>query len=254
MANQNKQKNVSCRGCKSGDKEELAFTMAFQPLVDVNAHKVYGYEALVRGTQGQGAHTVLSRVTEGNVYRFDRSCRNRAVEMATQLHCSTQLNINLMPGAIIEPETCIRSTVLAAERFGFPINKITFELVETEALADAKHLIDIVRCYRSLGFKIALDDFGNGYSNLLLLTQIQPDYLKLDRFLIHDIHLSKRRQIIVKQIASLAADLGIELVAEGVEQIEERDYLAAVGVYLHQGYYYARPQVSTLPPVLEWAM
>jgi EAL domain-containing protein (putative c-di-GMP-specific phosphodiesterase class I) len=93
------------------------------------------------------------------------------------------LNINFLPTAVYQPEACIQATLRVAERTGFPLNRITFEIVEQEDLIDPGHLLRIVSAYKAFGFKVALDDFGAGYSGLSRLAELKPDIVKIDRAL-----------------------------------------------------------------------
>jgi EAL domain-containing protein (putative c-di-GMP-specific phosphodiesterase class I) len=242
---------LSCAQCRSGAGLDFDFSFAFQPVVDVEAGVITAYEALVRGPTGEGAGSVLAQVDEDNRYSFDQACRVRAIALAAELGCQTRLNINFMPNAIYRPELCIRATLEAAERFSFPIDRLTFEFVEGEDIADKKHLSNIVRSYRALGLRTALDDFGAGYSGLNLLAEVPTDYLKLDRLLLQDIHASPTRQAIIEGMTLICHRLNISLVAEGVESEAEYRWLYNAGIRLFQGYYFARPGFEQLPQVAE---
>lgn len=234
-----------CARCESPLAFE--FTMAFQPLIDVAEGRIYGFEALVRGPQGESAASVLSQVDDKSLYRFDQSCRVRAIEMARHLGMEGVLSINFLPNAVYEPEACIQATLATANRVGWPIDRLCFEIIETESVRDRRHLQNIVGTYRAMGLKTALDDFGTGHANLDLLIDILPDVLKLDRQLISHIDESPRQQIIVDQLVALAQKLGTTLVAEGVERLEEARWLYQRGIVRQQGYWFARPVTGALP-------
>jgi EAL domain-containing protein (putative c-di-GMP-specific phosphodiesterase class I) len=133
-----------CEQCACGEGLDFAFTFAFQPIVDVINESVYAYEALVRGPEGEGAYSVLSKVNEKNRYSFDQICRVKAVKLASRLGMKTMLSINFMPNAIYNPEYCIRTTLAAAKTYNFDTNKIIFELIETEDLSSLDHLVEII--------------------------------------------------------------------------------------------------------------
>ena len=146
---------------------------------------------------------------------------------------------------------CLRTSLDAARRAGLPNHMILFEITENERLRDPRHLRDIVSSYRGMGFKVAIDDFGAGHSNLDLLAGFQPDLLKLDMHLTRGIDSDPGRQAILRSMIGLCRELGIGLVAEGVEQAAEYRTLRALGVTLFQGYLFARPGLRMLPvPVL----
>jgi EAL domain-containing protein (putative c-di-GMP-specific phosphodiesterase class I) len=225
--------------------------MAFQPIVDVERQRVWGYEALVRGMDGQGAGWVLGQVNEANRYKFDQACRVRAIELAGSLFpdADTRLSINFMPNAVYEPAACIRATLQAAQRVGFAHRQIMFEFTENERMIDVAHVQRIIEEYRKQGFLTALDDFGAGYAGLNLLASFQPDLIKLDMELIRGIASSPARQTIIACVTAMARELGITVLAEGVETVGEMMALRAAGIQLFQGYLFAKPALSSLPPV-----
>ncbi|MDA3920568.1 MAG: EAL domain-containing protein [Salinisphaera sp.] len=223
--------------------------MAFQPIVDLGTLAVYGYEALVRGISGGEASSILEQVTPRSLYRFDQACRIRALELAHGLGGTSMLSINFLPNAVYDAHACIRATLAASLALGWPASRIIFEINETEYVRDRSHLQCLVDTYRSMGFTTAIDDFGAGYANLELLTDLRPDMLKLDRGLIIDIDQHARRQSIVDALITIGKQLDMLLVAEGVETLAEARWLYQRGIVLQQGYFYARPQIEHLPGV-----
>lgn len=222
--------------------------MAFQPIVDIRANTVYAHEALVRGAGGETAGSVLAQVSDENRYAFDQRCRVKAIELAAQLDLAaegTHLSINFLPNAVYEPKACIRLTLSAAEKLGFPLDRIIFEFTEVERL-DTAHTLNILAAYRSMGFKTAIDDFGAGFSSLGLIAEFQPDLVKLDMQLIRDIDVSAVKRSIVRNILSLLRDLNITPVCEGIETLGEYAVLRDLGVELMQGYLLARPALAAL--------
>ena len=225
------------------------FTMAFQPIVDVKLGQVVAFEALVRGTRGESAGRILGQVDEKLLYRFDQACRVKAIELASRLGMRETLSINFLPNAVYEPTACIQATLEAARRVGWPIERINFEIVESEAVSDRAHLKRIVDSYREMGFSTALDDFGAGHSNLDLLTEMRLDTLKLDRQLIMQIDRDPRRQAMIRAVVAMAAELDCQLIAEGIETLAEARWLKRAGVVRQQGYFFARPELEALPVV-----
>ncbi|HIJ61171.1 MAG TPA: EAL domain-containing protein [Rhodospirillaceae bacterium] len=236
--------------CNGGcaDSSQFSIAMAFQPVVDVAARRIYAYEALVRGAGGEPAASVLAQVTEAQRYAFDQACRVKAIETAAGLGLDRRLNINFMPNAVYHPEACLRLTLASAKQNGFPLNLITFEFTENEQIIDRQHLKGIIETYRRHGFQTALDDFGAGYAGLSLLADFQPDTIKVDRCLVDHIDSSKPRQAIVVGLLKTAEMLGLEVVAEGVERAEELAALRDMGIHLFQGFLFARPVIGQLIP------
>jgi EAL domain-containing protein (putative c-di-GMP-specific phosphodiesterase class I) len=224
--------------------------MAFQPIIDTRSLTVFAYEALVRGPSGESAASVLAEVNPTNIYAFDQSCRIRAIETAGQLglvESGAALSINFFPGAVYKPETCIQATLAAAARVAFPRDLLIFEVTEGEKVVDRAHLRSILEEYRRQRFRSAIDDFGAGYAGLNLLAEFQPDIIKIDLDLVRGIDERPVARKVVAAIVSLARDLGVEVIAEGIETRSELEVLTAMGVYLHQGFFFAKPGFQTLP-------
>ena len=226
--------------------------MAFQPIYDIAAERVWGYEALIRGMKGEGAYGILSQVGEDQKYRFDQACRVKAIELAARLFPGgqpTQLSINFLPNAVYEPAACLRATLAAARTHAFPQTSIMFEFTENELIQDTIHLQKIITEYRRQGFITAIDDFGAGYAGLGLLADFQPDLIKIDMKLIRGVDTSRARQSIVAGMLHVARELDIRVLAEGVETEAEFTVLRAAGITLFQGYWFARPAFEALPPI-----
>ena len=240
--------STPCNGCRDGTAFELPFSMAFQPIVDIQTGKIFAHEALVRGPRGEGAGSVLSQVKADNRYAFDQQCRVKAIELASKLYHPddlVKLSINFMPNAVYEPRACIRLTLETAVKTGFPLDRIIFEFTENEQL-DTKHVLHILRTYRDMGFKTAIDDFGAGHSGLGLLTHFQPDIVKLDMDMIRGIDTDPVRRTIVRHTLRMLDDLQIVPLCEGVETVGELSVLSDLGVSLIQGYLLAKPSFEQL--------
>lgn len=242
-------RELACQECRSADLLGFDFSMAFQPIVCTRENTVFGYEALVRGTSGEPAGSIIERVSDDNRYRFDQACRVKAITLAAQLGLEGILSINFLPNAVYRPELCIRTTLEAARENDFPIERILFEITEVERVHDQEHLVNILEHYQQQGFRTALDDYGDGYAGLNLLARVQPDIVKLDMGLVRDIELDPKRQIIVRSTHAMLQELGCRTLAEGVETQAEFEFLSGLGIDLFQGYFFAKPAFEALPAV-----
>lgn len=239
-----------CGACKEGTASPIAFSMAFQPIVDVVRKRVFAYEALVRGPRGESAMSVLEQVTPENQYGFDQGCRVKAIQLASRLglaETGAALSINFLPGAVYSPAACIQLTLRTARAEGFPLDRLIFELTEVERVKDREHVQAIVREYRQHGFRMALDDFGAGYAGLNLLADLQTHIVKLDMELIRRIEQRPAALLVVQAMVALCGKLGQRVVAEGVETAEEFHELRQCGIELFQGYLLAKPEFERLP-------
>jgi len=236
-----------CEQCACGTGLDFSFSFAFQPIVDASTKTVFAYEALVRGLEGEGAMSVLSKVNEYNRYSFDQICRVKAVKLASRLDMQPMLSINFMPNAVYKAEYCIRTTLAAAKTYNFDTRKIIFELTEGEDLSSVEHLTSIIEAYQSMGFSTAIDDFGAGYSRFNIMMASPPDLLKLDMGLVRNVQNEPNKQAVVAGIITMMRQLGGRIVAEGVETPEEYYWLRSQGITLYQGFLFARPGFECLP-------
>jgi EAL domain-containing protein (putative c-di-GMP-specific phosphodiesterase class I) len=241
-------RQLSCRECLSGAGLDFEFTMAFQPFAQAGSTQVFGYEALVRGPNQEGAAEILAKVNDSNRYRFDQACRVKAIQLATELGLTGVLSINFLPKAIYRPETCIRATLEAADAMGFDKTRLMFEVTEGEH-SDPAHLRGIFAEYKKQGFRTAIDDFGAGYAGLNMLAEFQPDYIKLDMALTRNIDTDRVRQAIVSGIIATSDALGLGIIAEGIESKDEYLFLRSKGIRLFQGYFFSRPGFQSLPQI-----
>lgn len=226
---------------------EAAF--AFQPIVDDATHRPISWEALLRSSRGESAAKVLSAVPARLLHCFDESLRPGAIALACRLGIDCDLNLNFLPRSLLASAVALDSTLRAAEREGMAPDRLVLEVSETEVIDDPETFVKRINRYRALGVKVAIDDFGAGHSGLNLLADFQPDQVKLDMKLVRGIEIHGPRQAIVRGICLTCADLGIDVVAEGVETLEEYAWLRQEGVRLFQGYLFARPGFRCLPPI-----
>jgi len=242
-------KITACSACQT-DQQDLALSMGFQPIIDVETGKPFAFEALVRGPDGMGAAEILAGVTVETRYAFDQQCRVAAIEQAVAagiLQTDARLSINFLPNAVYSPIACIRLTLKTAKATGLPTSRLIFEFTENERIEDTAHVRNIVETYRQMGFATAIDDFGAGHAGLGLLAQFQPDFIKLDMELVRGIDASLPRRLIVEGVVRIAAGLGITVIAEGIETVGELETLRALGVRYMQGFLLARPALRALP-------
>jgi EAL domain-containing protein (putative c-di-GMP-specific phosphodiesterase class I) len=157
---------------------------------------------------------------------------------------------NFLPNAVYEPSSCIQTTLKAARQWDIRPERICLEVVESERIDDHAHVVGILEEYKRCGLVTAIDDFGAGHAGLNLLAEFQPDNLKMDMKLIRDIDQSRPRQVIARNICNVADELGIRVIAEGVETASEFETLRELGIILFQGYYFGRPAFERCEPPL----
>ena len=227
-----------------------SFTFAFQPIMDAQTREVFSYEALIRGPGNEPAHSILEQVPAYRQHAFDRRARIEAIFLAARLGIGCHLNLNTLPQSVCSSASTILSTLDAANRASIPVERMIIEITEGEVIEDQSRFSRIVNEFRGLGLKVAIDDFGAGYSGLNLLADFQPDQIKIDMKLVRGINRNGPRQAIVRAIRQACFDLGIDVIAEGVETVDEFGWLVEEGVQLFQGYLFAKPALESLPEIL----
>ena len=238
--------------------QPLPISFAFQPIADCESRTVFAYEALVRGPSGEPAGTVFKRVPRESLHPFDHLARTKAVALAGRLNLRTRISLNVLPGSLDALPGCLDELLEQTRQAGLAPEQLLLEVTEGEAIQRPKEFIQLLSRYRAHGVRLAIDDFGAGYSGLNLLADFQPDLIKLDMHLVRDIDHAGPRQAIARGILQVCDDLGIEVIAEGVETIPEYHWLRRVGARLFQGYLLGRPAFEALEapqfPELQTAM
>jgi EAL domain-containing protein (putative c-di-GMP-specific phosphodiesterase class I) len=221
--------------------------MEFQPIVHWPERRVFGYEALVRSaepTLAAPADLLDAAERLGRVHDLGRAVRREVAQAAERAPGGVILFVNLHGLDLDDEELYSGGAPLSA-----CAARVILEITERWPLDGVKGLKRRIGRLRGLGFRIALDDLGAGYAGLTTFTQLEPDFVKLDRALVSGVHDSSRKRSVVRSMLRLCGDeLGIHVVGEGVETIEERDALGHDGCELLQGYLFARPARDFEPP------
>jgi len=230
---------------------EVQCRFAFQPIIHAGERSIFAYEALLRGPAGESPQTVLQQVGPETLHEFHERSRAIALEMAARLGLSCRLNLNLLPSSVSFSPTAVTSVLAAAAHCGISPGQIVLEILESDIVRNYGDFAAALNAYRASGLTFALDDFGSGYAGLNLLAEFQPDFVKLDMHLVRGIESHGPRQAIVRGIARTCLDLGIDLLAEGVETPAEYFWCRGEGIELFQGFLFARPALDQLPRVFD---
>lgn len=216
-----------------------ALWIAFQPVVRPSDRTVFGYEALLRTTEPTlptPVHMLDAAERLGELDQLGRIIRQRASEPLSGAGSESLLFVNLHPRDLLDPTLLDAATPLSAVA-----GRVVLELTERASLENIEGIRGTVRQLREMGFRIAVDDLGAGYAGLSSFALLEPDIVKLDMTLIRDVDSSPVKRKVVASMASLCRDMGMLIVAEGVETTAERDVLLDAGCDLLQGYLFARP-------------
>lgn len=220
---------------------------AFQPIVNIHTGVTYGFEALLRGWQDAGFVSIKevfdSAYYECCLYQFDLALRAKAVALflETGLKDSVRLFYNIDNRVLDLSEYSIENTIQLMNRAGLSHSTLYFEISEHHEFEDISRSQKIIEAYKEKHFRIAIDDYGSGYSGLQLLYHSDPDLIKIDRFFIGGIHSDAKKKLFVSNVVNLAHIMGIIVVAEGVETWEEYFICREMGCDFIQGYLVQRP-------------
>jgi len=222
-------------------------TFAFQPIVDIRTHALYGVEALLRGWDRAG-YTSIQAVFDAAcadeiLYAFDLALRKKALLLFASLPLPPEAKLfyNLDNRVVDDPQYSPGNTLHLLEEAGLKSSRMVFEISEQQAFSNYKDARSVLSFYKKQNFRIALDDFGIGYSGLQLLYYAEPDIVKIDRFFIGAIDQDPRKRLFVSQIVTMAHLMGLSILAEGVENEREFDAARRIGCDLVQGYFISVP-------------
>lgn len=217
----------------------------FQPIVDASSGAVDGNEALVRPVVT--GHDVtpfdLFRAARAHdaTLTTDQVCRTIAIrDGAPAVHAGTRLFVNFMPLTIYDPSICLRTTFAAADAAGVPLDRLVFEVVESEDFPDIAHLRSILEAYRDQGASVALDDVGAGNTAVRYIDELRPDIVKLDGDLLRTA-VDTGEDALYAGLVEHCHRLGIRVIGEGVEMPGDVAFCRNLGVELLQGFGIARP-------------
>jgi len=220
--------------------------VAFQPIVSWGDRRVFGYEALLRSDEPlmNNPGDILDAAERlERLHELGRSVRAHVAAAAPDAPDGARLFVNLHSADLNDEDLYSADAPLSKVA-----SRVVLEVTERASLCGVRDLAGCVARLRSLGFQIAIDDMGAGYAGLTSFTQLEPEVAKLDMSLVRGVDADSRRQSIVRSMKQLCDELGIMVIAEGVETPAERGMLAELGCDLLQGYLFAKPQRGFQPP------
>lgn len=223
-----------------------AISTLFQPIFATADKRVIGYEALSRGPSNSPLHSPVTLFAVarqcGKLLELDMLCRRRAIRRFAEGQLPGKLFLNVLPETLLDHQHSSGRTLQMLHEAGLAPERVVIELTEQSPIDDYQLLQRALRYYRSMGFSIALDDLGAGYSGLRLWTEMMPEYVKIDRYFIDGIHLDPLKREFIGSILRMAKASGARVVAEGVELGEELAVLEQLGAQMVQGFWLGRPQ------------
>lgn len=226
-------------------------TALFQPIVRMRNGEILGYEGLIRGPSNTPLHSPLALFKVARAHnlsvQMEYLCRHIVLARFAQLGLPGNLFLNVTPGALMQPEAIQGETLRYLEKLGVNPQRIIIELTENEPTYDYALLRNAAMHYRDMGFQIAIDDLGEGFSSLRLWSELQPEYVKIDMHFVQGINHDPMKLQFVRSIQEIAEKSGSIVIAEGIESQAELLAIRDLGIACGQGYHIARPQPE--PPV-----
>ncbi|MGJ8690624.1 MAG: GGDEF domain-containing protein [Gammaproteobacteria bacterium] len=222
----------------------------YQPIVDYKQHTILGYESLIRGPSDSALHNPVmlfdvARRTE-SLTELDLLCKRTGIHGFKAKRLPGKLFLNTTPQGLLEPGHRTGLTLEYLHELGLKPENVVIELTEQYQMTDSHVLSNALEHYRRMGFEIAIDDLGAGYSGLTRWAELRPEYVKIDRHFIQNIHTDTVKQSFVRSIIDIAKELNCKVIAEGIESREESQMLKDMGITYGQGYYFGRPHAN--PP------
>lgn len=217
----------------------------FQPIVAIDSLESVGYEALSRGPRGtpyESPEALFSCAQQSRLGReLDRLCKLTAIESAKAKPSGTALFVNTLPTTLDDPEFLHGRAYANLSASGMKPDDVVWELTERHPIEDFDAFGMLMREYSNLGYKIAIDDVGTGYSSIQTITHVRPVFLKVDISLVSRIQENLLKQELVSSLLSLAQNIRADVIAEGVETEAELGTLRDLGVKYAQGFLFGRP-------------
>jgi diguanylate cyclase (GGDEF)-like protein len=218
----------------------------FQPIVDLRNVSLFGYEALTRGPADSALHSPInlfeSAGRHGLMSALEYACRELACSRFVRYGAEGKLFLNVSPMSLLEPEYQRGMTHRILDRIGLPAERIVIELSEQYPLDDYVLMRDATDHFRAHGFQIAIDDLGAGYAGLRAWSELRPDYVKVDRHFIERVDADPVKREFLRSILEIAKELDCQVVAEGIETVEQLMTVQSLGIPFGQGYFIGRPE------------
>jgi diguanylate cyclase (GGDEF)-like protein len=225
--------------------ERRQLTALFQPIIHMQRGEIVGYEGLIRGPSDSPLHSPLNlfKVARANnlSVQVEHLCRRIVLERFAELDLPGKLFLNVSPEMLLQPEARRGETLGYINEIGINPERVIIELTENQPTYDYDLLRDAVMHYRGMGFQIAIDDLGEGFSSLRLWSELRPEYVKIDMHFVQGINHDPVKLQFVRSIQEIAEESGTLVIAEGIETSTELLMIRDLGIAYGQGYHISRP-------------
>lgn len=225
----------------------------FQGIIDLPKKEIHGFEALIRGPQDSLFHSPLQLFSAARACGLETEleilCRKVTIRDYAKLQLNQKLFLNISPSILLRPGFKKGKTLEFLKQYHIDPQQVVIEITEYQETENYRLLKAAIDHYRGMGFRVALDDLGSGYSSLKLWSELLPEYIKVDSHFIRHIDSNPVKTSFVRSLHSMAKASHCKIIAEGVEVKEEYQMLQKIGIGLIQGYYFSRPTTKPCPEV-----
>ena len=232
--------------------EQRRLSALFQPIIDLKSGEFLGFEGLIRGPADSPLHSPINLFgaaeQQGLQLELEMLSRQIVLETFAKLNLPGNLFLNVSPETMAHPSFKNGQTLAFLEQLGIEPKRVIIEITENQPTFDFEGMRTALLHYRSMGFKIAIDDLGEGFSSLRLWSELRPEFIKVDMHFVQGVDRDPIKLQFLKSIQHIAESCGTQVIAEGVETEAELRVVKDIGIALGQGYYIARP--SPTPPLL----
>jgi EAL domain-containing protein (putative c-di-GMP-specific phosphodiesterase class I) len=228
-------------------------TPVYQPIVDLAKIEIYGFEGLIRGPKDSPLHAPMdlfeAAKTDNLMLEVEHLSRQVVLEHYAKMSAGKKLFVNLSPSMLLQSQPNKGETIVYVNKLGLNPRDVIIEITEQSPNVSYAELVKAVESYRDMGFEIAMDDLGEGFSSLRLWSEIKPNYVKIDKHFTRNIHQDQVKFEFVRSIQQIAENSGAKVVAEGIETKDELMVIKDLKIMYGQGYLFGRPEPHLIKSV-----
>ncbi|MDZ4201581.1 MAG: GGDEF domain-containing protein [Gallionella sp.] len=232
--------------------DQRALSALFQPIMDLTDGAILGYEGLIRGPADSPLHSPVNLFAaakqHGRSLEVEMLCRKVVLESFSAQNLPGKLFLNVSPETLTDPSFKNGQTLKYLQEIGIDPKRVIIEITENQPTFDFEGMRNALLHYRDMGFQIAIDDLGEGFSSLRLWSELRPEYVKIDMHFVQCVNADPLKQQFLKSIQQIAQSSQTRVIAEGIETAEELGVICDIGIPCGQGYFIARP--SPTPPLV----
>ena len=232
--------------------QQRKLSALFQPILNLKTGEFYGYEGLIRGPSDSTLHSPINlfgaSAQQNLTLEVEMLSRQIVLETFVNLNLPGNLFLNVSPETLLHPSFKNGCTLDFIKKLGLSPDRVVIEITENQPTYDFAGMRSALLHYRAMGFQIAIDDLGEGFSSLRLWSELRPEFIKIDMHFVQGVDTDPIKLQFLKSIQLIAESCGTHVIAEGIETTAELSTIGGLGILLGQGYFISRPAAT--PPLL----